>query len=122
MSCPPVTNKVRAAAHRAAQLLHLDTVTAREADEFAVLRAVMQSSTVAGWRTTKIVGASLCNLRSSMEIPGRRSWNRNVPRGTSIRLQLINVEKEVFCGKHGLTFRYSDTSAEWVELDRRRAY
>ena len=29
------------------------TATAREADEFAVLRAVMQSSTVAGWRTMK---------------------------------------------------------------------
>ena len=29
------------------------TATAREAGEFAVLRAVMQSSTVAGWRTMK---------------------------------------------------------------------
>jgi hypothetical protein len=48
-----VTSKVRRQRAESNALSTPHTVTAREAGEFAVLRAVMQSSTVAGWRTMK---------------------------------------------------------------------
>ena len=63
-----------------------DTVTARGTGEFAVLRAVMQSSTVARWRTMKNDWEEPLQFRKLDEDPGRS-------RGTA----LFRVEHQFVC-------------------------